>query len=220
MFAWFVAWFVVSLAALLVSPAHHATAEDAQYEEGTHYVELDIPVRTRNPDVIEVTEYFSYGCPHCYQIEPLIDQWKAELPEDVVFNRTPAIWNPQYQFLAQTYYTAEALGVLETVHAPIFLAIHNERREIFDPKSMALFFSEYGVDPADFARAFNSFGVMAARQQAEARGRAYRSRGVPAIVVNGKYRIESQMAGSNDAMLQITDFLVNRERALMKGASE
>ncbi len=193
-------------------------AENFQYEEGTHYAVLNIPVKTRDPAIIEVTEYFSYGCPHCYQFEPLINKWKAELPADVTFNRTPAIWNEQYQFLAQTYYAAEALGVLETVHTPIFQALHTERRRLFDAQSMALFFSEYGVDPADFAKAFTSFGVRAARQQAEARGRAYRSTGVPAIIVNGKYRIEGSMAGGNAAMLEVANFLVNKERALMKGS--
>ena len=199
------------------SLACQALAESVRYEEGTHYVALDIPVKTRNSDVIEVMEYFSYACPHCYQMEPLIRQWKAKLPGDVVFKRTPAIWSDTYRFLAEVYFTAEALGVLERVHTPVFQAIHLERRPVFDPESMALLFSEQGVDPASFAKAFNSFGVRAARQQAEARGRAYRSKGVPAIVVNGKYRIETGMAGGNAAMLEVTDFLINRERALMKG---
>ena len=98
--------------------AQVAVAESFQYEEGTHYVALHIPVKTRNPDVVEVTEYFSYGCQHCYRFEPLINQWKGGLSEDVVFNRTPAIWNKPYEFLAQTYYTAEALGVLDQLLGP------------------------------------------------------------------------------------------------------
>lgn len=200
--------------------AQVAIAENFQYEEGTHYVALNIPVKTRDPKVVEVTEYFSYGCQHCYRFEPLINQWKNGLSEDVAFNRTPAIWNKPYEFLAQTYYTAEALGVLDEVHTPLFQAIHSERRRLDDPKAMALFFSEHGVDPLDFAKTFNSFGVRASRQQAEARGRAYRSGGVPAIIVNGKYRIEGDMAGSNAEMLQVANFLISKERRLLSGGSE
>lgn len=193
-------------------------AEGFQYEEGTHYVALNIPVKTRDPKVVEVTEYFSYGCNHCYRFEPLINQWKSGLSADVVFNRTPAIWNKPYEFLAQTYYTAEALGVLDRIHTPLFQAIHSERRRLDDPKAMALFFTEHGVDAMDFAKTFNSFGVRASRQQAEARGRAYRSRGVPAIIVNGKYRIEGDMAGSNAAMLEVANFLISKERRLLNSS--
>ncbi|MBD3648856.1 MAG: DsbA family protein, partial [Pseudomonadales bacterium] len=80
---------------------------------------------------------------------------------------------------------------------------------------MASFFSEFGVDPVDFAKVYSSFGVRASVQQAEARGRAYRVSGVPAIIVNGKYRIEGKMAGSNAEMLRIAQFLVGKERKAM-----
>ena len=197
-----------------------AHAAPYQYEEGTHYVELDTPINTRMPDKIVVAEYFSYGCPHCYQFEPLINTWKSELPEDVVFERTPAVWNRDYQLFAQTYYTAKALDVLDVIHVPIFQAIHAERRRISDPEAMARFFGEYGIDPVDFAKAFSSFGVRASVQQAEAKGRAYRSTGVPALIVNGKYRIEGGMAGSNAAMLRVADFLIAKERAAMAASAD
>ncbi len=186
------------------------------YEEGTHYVELQIPLRTRVPGKVEVTEYFSYGCPHCYQFDPTISAWEEGLGDDVVFNRTPATWNqPGYRLYAQTYYTAEAMGVLDKIHSTLFEAIHSQQRSLSDPKAMAMFFSEFGVDPLDFAKVYNSFGVRASMQQAEARGRSYRATGVPAIVVNGKYRIDTGMAGSPTNMLRVADFLVERERALL-----
>jgi protein dithiol oxidoreductase (disulfide-forming) len=198
---------------LVLAFSAFAGAAPAVYEEGTHYAELQIPIKTRNPDKVEVTEYFSYGCPHCYQFEPMIHSWHSELAEDVVFNRTPAIWNSDYQVYAQTYYTAEVMGVLDRMHASLFEAIHSRQRRLADPKSMAMFFSEHGVDPIDFAKIYNSFGVRASVQQAEARGRGYRSGGVPALIVNGKYRIEGKMAGSNANMLRVADFLIEQERA-------
>ncbi len=198
---------------LLLGATQHASAE--AFEEGTHYVELQIPVNTRTPDKIEVAEYFSYGCPHCFEFEPMINQWKSGLPADIVFKRTPAVWNRDYEIYAQTYYTLEALNVLDTMHAPVFRAIHMERRRLNDPELMAKFFGEFGVDPVDFAKTYASFGVRASVQQAEALGRAYRARGVPTLIVNGKYRIESTMAGSNANMLRVVDFLIEKERAAL-----
>ena len=150
-------------------------AEGFQYEEGTHYVKLEVPIRTRDPGVIDVTEYFSYGCPHCYRFEPLVSQWKQSLPVGVEFNRSPAVWKVTgYELYARTYYTAQALGVLEKIHLPLFNAIHSERRRLLDLKSMVVFMAEHGVDPESFAKTFNdSFGVKAMYQQAIARQQLY-----------------------------------------------
>lgn len=185
-------------------------ATDLKFEDGTHYVTLKIPIATKYDDKIEVTEYFSYGCPACYQFESVISVWVMSLANDVEFNRTPAIWNEPYKLYAQTYYTAEALNILEQIHPALFNAI--QKQLLGDPKEMAIFFSDYGVDPIDFVRVFNSFGVRTRLQQAEARGRAYRAAGVPAIIVNGKYRITGQMAGSKGEMLLVADYLVQIER--------
>lgn len=197
-------------------------AEGFQYEEGTHYAVLEVPVKTRNPDMVEVTEYFSYGCPHCYSFEPLIQQWKEALPADVEFNRTPAIWRVTgYELYARTYYTALALGVLEEVHVPLFNAIHGERRRILDLEAMAGFMAEHGVDPVEFIKTYtDSFGVKAQYQQAIARQRIYRSGGVPALIVNGKYRVEASMVGnSNVGMLEVADYLIAKERQLLKSGA-
>ena len=192
--------------------------ESFQYEEGSHYVRLEIPVKTRNQDRIEVTEYFSYGCPHCYRLEPLISRWKEGLPNDVEFNRTPAVWKVTgYELYARTYYTALALKVVEKIHLPLFNAIHAERRRLLDLNAMAAFMAENGIDSDMFTKNFNdSFGVKAMYQQAIARQRLYRSGGVPALVVNGKYRIEAGMVDNSNAnMLRVADFLIDRERRLL-----
>lgn len=209
---------ILAVSALL--SGDQVEAQTAAYEAGVHYAELPVPIKTGDRDKIEVAEYFSYGCPHCYQFDPMISAWHDQLAADVDFTRTPATWNKDYQVYAQTYYAADALGVLDDIHVPLFNAIHNQRRRLNQPQAMAEFFAEMGVDPLAFARTYNSFGVRASTQQGDAKGRAYRSTGVPAIIVNGKYRIEGSMAGSNANMLRIADFLIDKERRLRVVASE
>lgn len=208
---------LLTTAALILTPilSFSTFAEGFQYEEGTHYVALQTPVKTRNPNVVEVTEYFSYGCPHCYRLEPLIQQFKEQLPEDVDFNRTPAIWQvPGYELYARTYYTALALKVLNKVHTPLFQALHAERKNLNTLEKMTEFMGSHGVDMESFVKTYNdSFGVKAQYQQAIARQRVYRSGGVPAIIVNGKYRVEASMVDhSNVNMLRVANFLIDRER--------
>ena len=103
-------------------------AKASPYEEGTHYVLLEIPIQTRDSSVVEVTEYFSYGCPHCYRFEPLVSRWKQSLSEDVDFNRSPAVWSVTgYELYARTYYTAKALGIEPQFIPAAFNTIQNER---------------------------------------------------------------------------------------------
>jgi thiol:disulfide interchange protein DsbA len=150
--------------------------------------------------------------------EPLIGAWKEQLADDVTFVRTPAVWNRDYQVYAQTYVTLDAMDMLDKAHIGIFNAIHDQRRRLNSPQLMAEFLVEFGIPAEDFARTYNSFGVRAALQQADSAGRAYRSGGVPAIVVNGRYRIEGGMAGSNANMLRVADFLIAKERQRLAAA--
>ena len=190
-----------------------STLLGAQYEEGVHYQVLDpqAPLSTSG-EGIEVSEYFSYGCGHCFQFDPVLNAWLDKQPEDVNFDRTPAVWNDYYGNLAQTYYTLKAMDVLESLHVAVFEAIHIQRKNLSKPGVMANFLEEAGVDPEAFAKVFNSFGVRMSLQQADARGRAYRASGVPTLIVNGKYRIETRGAGSVQEMLKVAEFLIQLER--------
>ena len=94
------------------------------------------------------------------------------------------------------------------------------RKRLNKQERMANFFAEFGVDPVDFAKIYKSFGVRASLAQAEARGRGYLAEGVPAIIVNGKYRIEGKMAGNNANMLRVADFLIQQEKQALANSAE
>jgi thiol:disulfide interchange protein DsbA len=100
----------------------------------------------------------------------------------------------------------------------MFKALHEQNRPLWLNSELARFYAGFGVKEADFTRAFNSFGVRAGIQRSEMLTRAYQINGVPAMVVNGKYVVDGRMAGSNEAMLQVVDFLVARERAARRAA--
>ena len=201
---------VLALACLILGTAAHAQA----FQSGVHYTELPIPVETIAPEgAVEVVEVFSYACIHCYNFEPLVRAWEERQPEDVAFRRVPAVFNPVWEMLGQAYYTAAALDVLDTVHMPIFEAIHVHRMDIRDAELLGRIFRRYSDTPAEeFERVFRSFGVVSSTRQARAQSQAYRVTGVPTLVVAGKYRVEVDKAGSLERMLEVVDFLVERER--------
>ena len=184
------------------------------FEAGRHYEVLPVPVETAGEGAVEVVEVFSYACVHCYSFDPLIDAWQRRQPAHVRFERVPATFNPIWEQLARAYFAAEALGVTEALHMPLFEAIHVHRVDIRDDALLARIFRRYGdVEPDAFEAAFKSFGVDTHVRQAGALSRAYRITSVPTLVVAGKYRIEADMAGSPERMLAVADFLVEKEQS-------
>ncbi|RLA48274.1 MAG: thiol:disulfide interchange protein DsbA/DsbL [Gammaproteobacteria bacterium] len=200
---------------LLVVTPLIAVAEDTvqSYEEGTHYDLITPALRTADPDKIEVAEFFWYGCGHCYTFEPMIEQWKKSLPEDVDCQGSPAIWNAQMELHARAFYTAQVLGVLDTMHPVLFQAMNVDRKRLSSEAEIAELFTANGVSAEDFDKAFNSFGVSSQVRQTNARARAAKITGTPALMVNGKYHISTRRAGSQANMLQVAEFLIEKERA-------
>ena len=192
-----------------------ALAEESApaYEEGVHYHRLPVAVDTRNPERIEVVEVFGYACIHCYRFDPIVEEWRSDLPDDVEFLRVPAVFNDTWALFARMFYAAEVLGVGEEMHMPLFEAIHQQGLDIRRIETAAeLFEFEAGVAPEDFTAALDSFSVATRLKQADAQGRLYRVTGVPALVVNGEYRIDSGDAGGYEEMLRVADFLIDMER--------
>lgn len=172
------------------------------------------PVPQETPGKIEVLEFFHYGCPHCRNFYPLVQEWKKTLPADVAFRAVPAIWgNEQLRALARLYYTAERLDVLDKIEEPVFVAIQDERRELFDEASVKAWVGSTGVDVEAFMETYNSFAIPNLVQRADQLARAYRIQGVPTLAIGGRYLTSASMAGSHVAALQMADQLIEKARA-------
>lgn len=196
----------------LVFNASNVAAKEGQYTAGTHYEVLETPVRTSDPQRIEVTEVFWYGCSHCFSFEPMVSAWASQLPEDVNFVHSPAIWHKTMELHARAYYTAKALKVLDSVHLAIFETMNLKKNKLSSKEAIAKVFVAQGVDLDKFNKTFDSFGVVSATKQADARQRSYHVKGTPEMVVNGKYRIDAKMAGGQGGMLKVADYLIKTER--------
>jgi thiol:disulfide interchange protein DsbA len=203
---------VLAPLALWVTSSPDVAAEET-WVEGTHYEVISPPVRTANPDKIELAEFFWYGCGHCYTFEPVVGQWKKTMAEDVDFRGSPAIWNNNMELHARAFYAAEALGVLDTMHPVIFQAMNVDGKRLGSEEEVAKLFAANGVSEEDFNKAFNSFGVSSQVRQANSRARAAKITGTPSLMVNGKYHISTRQAGSQANMLKVADYLIEKERA-------
>ncbi|MHC8339456.1 thiol:disulfide interchange protein DsbA/DsbL [Pseudomonas sp. HLT2-19-2] len=192
----------VLLSTALLSRAPHAADQ---------YVELPGSFAVKQQDKIQVLELFAYGCGHCFDLEEAINPWIEKLPVDVDFNRVPAMFGGIWDAHGQLFLTLQAMGVDYRVHRAVFQAIRNRQR-LATPEQMAEFLEGQGIDKDKFLGTFHSFAVQAKVTDAKQKIAAYEVTGVPAMVVDGKYRFDLS-AGGAQGMLQLADRLIARERA-------
>ena len=193
------------LAATVIAFSAPAMAED--YVAGKDYTVIKNPAPSP-AGKIEVREFFWYGCPHCYLLEPHMQAWFKNMPKDVTFVRSPAAMNPVWESGARTYYASELLGVRAKTHIPLFHAIQVENQQIFDQQSAAKFFTKYGVSESQFNNAYNSFAVSTKVAESNKLAQQFQLLGVPAVVIDGKYMVQ----GENERVVKVMNYLIDKER--------
>lgn len=206
---------LATAALLLLSPLALA-----QFEAGKDYHEITPAQPTASGDKIEVIEVFGYPCIHCAHAAPVISEWATGLGPDVQLTYMPAVFGGVWEAFGRAYYTAETMGVAEKTHEKLFEVIHTEKRQFRNLEDIASFYADHGVSKEAFLAGLQSFPVNAKIAQSIEQVRAYGVEGTPTMIVNGKYRVMSpgEEAGGFKKMLEIVDYLVNKERAAKKAA--
>ncbi len=206
--------FAIGLAMFFALGSAHA-----QPKAGVEYRELSTPQPMDTAGKIEVTEFFWYGCPHCYNFEPVLESWVKKLPKDTQFRRVPAIFNDEWEKGARAYYTLEAIGELERLHKPLFDAVHqNTKLKVGNEAALTEWLGKQGVDTKKFAAAYRSFSVEGKVKRAAQLTQAYKIEGVPAIAVNGNYVVMTDNIKSLEQILAVSDYLIDQSRK--KGGKE
>ena len=199
----------MSAALLSLSAVSSISMAAEPFIAGKDYTVLSPAGTVEKAGMIEVREFFWYGCPHCYKLEPHINNWLKTKPANVNFVRTPAALNPVWEQNARGYYAVELMGMTEKVHGPLFTAIHTQNQRIFDQTGLASFYQKLGVDANRFNSLFNSFAVTGKVAQSKSLAMKYKLEGVPAVVVNAKYVVK----GEDAKVVQVVNYLIAKERA-------
>jgi thiol:disulfide interchange protein DsbA len=161
---------------------------------------------------VEVVEFFWYGCPHCHNLEPLIEAWAKKLPPDVQFKRIPAVFNERWAHDAAIFYTFEAMGVLDKLHRPFFDAIHRDHLRTDNPQAMTEWLQKNGVDPKKFYDTMKSFSVQSKTRRAVQLTTAYKIDGTPAMAVQGRFTVSTEQGRSREGLLDTVSYLVDMLR--------
>lgn len=184
------------------------SAQAADFVAGQDYTVLPNPEKIEGNKII-VREFFWYGCPHCYKLEPYMAKWAKTKPADVAFLQTPAALNPVWEQNARGFYAAQLMGYQGKTHEALFNAIQKDRQKLFDQASIGQWYASKGVDINKFNSLYNSFAVNTRIARSKDAAQRYQLTGVPAVVVDGKYVVQ----GEDGKVPQVVDFLVKKARA-------
>lgn len=204
---------LLGLATLLLCGAAVAQQKPV---EGKDFLALNPPQPVEAAGKVDVTEFFWYRCPHCYSLEPVLQDWVKKLPRDVQFRRIPAIFNDEWALDARVFFALEATGDLARVHGGLFDAIHQQggvrlKGDAY-MKWVAEWLGKNGADLAKYDAALRSFSVETKLKRAIQMTQAYKIDGVPAIGVQGRWVVTASMVGERQAMISVTEYLTGEAR--------
>lgn len=222
------------LAALLLAWGASASAQGLP-KEGVDYIKMaqPVPIQTAEAGKIEVIEFFWYGCPHCRELEPLLENWASKLSKDIVLKRVPVAFNKEeHEPHQRLYYVIESLVAQDTKldeaakqakmnewQGKVFNAIHIERNPLRTPDVIADWLQKQGVDRKLALDIYRSFSVASSVQRAVALAQAYKIEGVPQIAVAGRYQTSPALTNGLGATLRVADFLIDLTRVNTKTTS-
>jgi thiol:disulfide interchange protein DsbA len=203
---------LLPFAAALVAALPLAAAAQG-LQEGTNYVRLKNPLPVESGDKIEVLEFFSYGCPHCADLDPVLAQWQKTLPADVSFRRVPVGFGREsWDNLGKVFYTLEALGVEQKLAPEVFAAIHRNQANLSSSKAFFDWAAGKGLDRKKVEDMFNSFAIAGKMNKANQAAKAYQVQGVPLVIVDGKFTTASDKVGSHANLPSAINALVAKAK--------
>ncbi|MDP3857721.1 MAG: thiol:disulfide interchange protein DsbA/DsbL [Stagnimonas sp.] len=187
---------------------HTASRAQEQFVPGKHYLEVSPRQTTKDPNQVEVLEFFAYSCSHCSAFEPALEAWLKKLPRDILFRRIPVAFRDDLVVHQQLYFALEALGLVEQLHGKVFQAIHAEKQRLATPADIAAFAAKNGGYGKRLVETMSSFSVASKVRQATALAAGYKIEGTPSLGVDGRWLTSGSLAGSNARSLAVADHLI------------
>ncbi|WP_035059488.1 thiol:disulfide interchange protein DsbA/DsbL [Andreprevotia chitinilytica] len=199
-----------------------AISAHAEFREGVEYKKLASPQPVAQPGKLEVIEFFWYGCPHCMNVEPYVEDWAKKLPKDVNFRRMHVSWEGRndIEAHARIFIALNAMGIAAKYQQAVFNAIQKEGIELRREDVLYDWVKKQGIDVEKFKTNYKAFSMNAQLGQLAQAGRDYKVDGVPTFIINGKYTTSPSMTGKEDGtVLQVVDQVLAQERGSNKPAT-
>ena len=194
-------FFILSFLILIMQP----------YAYAQKYVQISTEKQQDSKDII-IYEFFWYGCPHCFNMEPTMDRIEADLDKDTKLIKIPVALRESWVAHAKLYYALEQMGKIDDIHNLIFEEIHIENNRLVTEEQIISFIGQHGIDTEKFLEKYNSFGTEVRIKKSSNLARKYQINSVPTIIVNGRYLTSGSYVSSYDELYSVVNLLIERER--------
>lgn len=180
-------------------------------ENSQKYVQISNQKQTESDKII-VYEFFWYGCPHCYNLEPTMDKIEANLDKDTILIKMPVALRNSWLNHAKAFYVLQQMKIDDNLHEAIFHEIHINGNRLDTKDKLSNFVSNEGYDGEIFAKLFDSFGTEIRVNKASRLAKQYQIDSVPTLIINGKYRTSGSFVSSYDELYNVVNLLIDKER--------
>jgi len=204
--------FVISMGTLLLTLIALNLPKTAQ---AAGFETIDPPQNTSVSDKVEVLEYLWLGCPHCYALEPSMEEWEKTKPEYIHFVREAPPLNPSWENHSRGFYAAQLLGIEQEFVTAMFEAIHEKKKPMRDKKKIAALAGTLGTDEAKFLSTMDSFAVEGKLNRAKDMAIKSGISSVPSVIINGKYRTSTSISGGHEGIIEAINERAEFEKEAM-----
>jgi protein dithiol oxidoreductase (disulfide-forming) len=213
MFRWVSSMKWLALGALAVS---FSAGAQQQFAEGAQFMRVKNPQPVESGAKIEVIEFYSYGCPHCKDLEEHLGPWIKKVPADVSFKRVPVAFQAAWTNLGKIYYTLEALG-RDDLSVKVFQSIHSAGVKLNEEKVFFDWAKNNGLDEAKVKELWSSFSINSKMNRARTLAGNYGVDSVPMLFVDGKFKVQPHLLkGSHKEVPVVLDFLIAKAKSERK----
>ena len=195
---------------LFVSLMSFSTASYAS-DSSQKYIQISNQKQTESDKII-IYEFFWYGCPHCYNIEPTIDKIEANLKKDTILIKVPVALRDTWEIHAKAYYALQQMNLDDNLHEKIFTEIHINSNRLDTKEKLEQFIRDNGYNSKRFVEIFDSFGTDLRVKKGMRLANQYQITSVPTLIINGKYKTSGSLVSSYEELYDVVQLLVNKER--------
>jgi thiol:disulfide interchange protein DsbA len=175
------------------------------------YVQISNQKQTESDKVV-IYEFFWYGCPHCYSLEPTINDIESNLDKDTILIKVPVALRDSWELHAKAYYALQQMKLDDNLHEKVFAEIHVNSNRLDTKEKLANFIKEEGYDADKFLKILDSFGTEIRIKKASRLANQYQIKSVPTLVINGKYKTSGSHVSSYQELYDVVQLLVDKER--------
>ena len=185
--------------------------------EGQDYIVLAKPVAQQQANKIEVTEFFSYTCIHCYRLNSTLLKHAKTWSKDVYLRPIHVVWESPQTNLARIAAAINSSGLKYQADDAVFQAKFEQQIALEDEATFRKWAAaQTTFDGKKLIAAYDSFSNQAQAKQMADLTNQYNIQVTPTVIVGGKYQMKFNSPDWEKNMQKVNEVIakVRTERGM------